>query len=52
MSTPARHAAQGTSRPVAVTDCRDLAAVSEPSGGIASAPARGDRSGGDGTRPQ
>lgn len=44
MSTPARHAAQGTSRPVAVTDCRDLAAVSEPSGGIASAPAHGDQS--------
>jgi len=44
MSTPARHAAQGTSRPVAVTDCRDLAAVSEPSGDIASAPAHGDQS--------
>lgn len=46
MSTPARHAAQGTSRPMAVTDCRDLGAVSEPSGDIASAPAHGDQSGG------
>lgn len=44
MSTPARHAAQGPSRPVAVTDCRDLAAVSEPSGDIAPLPAPGDQS--------
>lgn len=46
MSTPARHAAQGMSRPVAVTDCRDLAAVSEPSSDAARVSARGgDQSG-------
>lgn len=45
MSTPARHAARGMSRPVAVTDCRDLGAVSEPSGDTAPVPARDDQSG-------
>ncbi|WP_304663137.1 glycoside hydrolase family 19 protein [Mycobacteroides abscessus] len=45
MSSPARHAAQGTSRPVAVTDCRDLGAVSERSGDAAPVSARGDQSG-------
>ncbi|MBE5502546.1 Predicted chitinase [Mycobacteroides abscessus subsp. massiliense] len=45
MSRPARHAARAMSRPVAVTDCRDLATVSEPSGDTAPVPARDDQSG-------
>lgn len=46
MSSPARHAAQGTSRPVAVTDCRDLGAFSERSGDADPLSARGgDQSG-------
>lgn len=45
MSSPARHAAQGMSRPVAVTDCRDLGVVSESSGEAAPVPARDDQSG-------
>lgn len=44
MSTPARHAAQGTSRPVAVTDCRDLGASSELPSDTAPASTPGDQS--------
>ncbi|SHU67606.1 Predicted chitinase [Mycobacteroides abscessus subsp. abscessus] len=44
MSTPARHAAPDATWPVAVTDCRDLAAPSEPSGDTAPTATHGDQS--------
>ncbi|WP_394330607.1 lysozyme family protein [Mycobacteroides abscessus] len=44
MSTPARHAAPDTTRPVAVTDCRDLTASSELPSDTAPASTPGDQS--------